>query len=44
MNVTSERIALINQLYKTQTHIRLIDLIDSEGHPAGTEVVVEIPI
>ncbi|OJW80685.1 MAG: hypothetical protein BGO59_35060 [Spirosoma sp. 48-14] len=44
MNVTSERIALINQLYKTQTHIQLTDLIDPEGHPAGTEVVVEIPI
>lgn len=44
MNVTSERIALINQLYKTCTHVQISDLVDSEGHPAGTEVVLEIPI
>ena len=44
MNVTSERIALINQLYKTSTHVQIRDLVDSDGHPAGTEVVLEIPI
>ena len=44
MNVTGERIALINQLYKTSTHVQIRDLVDSEGHPAGTEVVVEIRV
>ncbi|GAB3691350.1 hypothetical protein GCM10027592_09310 [Spirosoma flavus] len=44
MNVTSERIALINQLYQTQTRVQIHDLTDSEGQPAGTEVVLEIPV
>lgn len=44
MKVTSERIALINQLYKTSTHVQIRDLTDTDGHPAGTEVVLEIRI
>ncbi|GAB3994235.1 hypothetical protein GCM10028807_31520 [Spirosoma daeguense] len=44
MNVTRERIALINQLYKTHTQVQIKDLIDAEGHPAGTEVMLDIPI
>lgn len=44
MKVTGERIALINQLYKTSTHVQIRDLVDSEGQPAGTEVVLEIRI
>jgi hypothetical protein len=44
MKVTSERIALINQLYKTSTHVQIRDLVDSEGHTAGTEVRLEIRI
>jgi signal transduction histidine kinase len=44
MNVTGERIALINQLYQTHTQVQIHDLTDSEGQPAGTEVVLEIPI
>lgn len=42
MNVTSERIALINQLYRSHTHVQIIDLVDADGHPAGTEVIIEI--
>ncbi|WP_158552632.1 hypothetical protein [Spirosoma telluris] len=44
MKVTGERIALINQLYKTSTQVLIRDLVDSEGQPAGTEVVLEIRI
>ncbi|MBD2705764.1 histidine kinase [Spirosoma sp. BT702] len=44
MNVTSERIALINKLYQTQTQVQIHDLTDSDGQPAGTEIVLEIPI
>lgn len=44
MNVTGERIALINQLYKTHAEVQIKDLIDAEGHPAGTEVMLDIPI
>jgi tetratricopeptide (TPR) repeat protein len=38
LKMTSERIDLINQLYKTNTQVRIEDL------EAGTRVIVEIPI
>ena len=44
MKVTSERIALINQLYQTATKVQVHDLMDAEGSAAGTEVVLEIHI
>jgi LytS/YehU family sensor histidine kinase len=44
MDVTSERIALINQLYKTHTRVQVHDLTDAAGEPAGTEVVLETTI
>jgi hypothetical protein len=44
MDVTSERITLINQLYKTHTRVQIHDLTDAAGEPAGTEVVLETTI
>jgi ligand-binding sensor domain-containing protein len=44
MKVTSERIALINQLYHTSTSVVVLDLVDAEGEPAGTEVNIKIPL
>lgn len=44
MKLTSERLALINQLYKSDTQVQILDLIDAEGEPAGTEVLLQIPI
>jgi sensor histidine kinase YesM len=44
MKVTGERISLINRLYQTHTRVQVHDLTDAEGNPAGTEVVLEIPI
>jgi sensor histidine kinase YesM len=44
MKVTDERIALINQIYQTKTQVRVHDLADAEGRPAGTEVLLEILI
>ena len=44
MKMTGERITLINQMYKAQTQVQIHDLIDAEGNPAGTEVVLDIPI
>ncbi len=44
LKVTGERIALINQLYQTHTRVQIHDLVGADGHPAGTEVVLEIPI
>ncbi len=44
LKMTSERIALVNQLYQTQTQVLIQDLVDAEGQPAGTEVILQIPI
>jgi ligand-binding sensor domain-containing protein len=44
MRVTSERIALINQLFKTNTTVQILDLVHSDGEAAGTQVIIQIPI
>ena len=44
LKVTGERIALINQLYHTRTQVVINDLADANGQPAGTEVILQIPI
>lgn len=44
MNVTNERITLINQLYQTHTQVTIHDLVDAQGQSAGTEVALEIPV
>lgn len=42
LKMTSERIALVNQLYQTHTQVEIQDLVDTDGLPAGTEVVIQI--
>lgn len=44
MRVTSERIALINQLFKTNTTVQIIDLVHTNGEAAGTQVIIQIPV
>ena len=44
LKMTSERIALINQFYQTHTQITIDDLVAADGQPAGTEVILQIPI
>ena len=44
MRVTSERIALINQLFNTNTTVQIIDLLHKNGEAAGTQVIIQIPI
>lgn len=44
LKMTSERIALVNQLYQTNTQVMIEDLVDADGQPAGTEVVIQIPV
>jgi sensor histidine kinase YesM len=44
MKMTSERIGLINQLYQLQTQVQVQDLVDAQGEPCGTEVLISIPI
>ena len=44
MKLTSDRIALINQLYQTQTAVTIHDLVSPTGDAQGTEVVLVIPV
>lgn len=44
MKATTERIALINQIYKTGANVFVRDLADANGEAAGTEVNLQIPI
>lgn len=44
MQVTADRIRMINQLYNTHTQTQILDLVDSFGEPCGTKVVIEIPV
>lgn len=44
MQVTADRIRMINQLYNTQTKTRIVDLLASEGQNCGTQIRLEIPL
>ncbi len=44
MKVTSERIALINQLFDATTTVQIIDLYQDNGEAAGTQVIMQIPV
>ncbi len=44
MKVTSERIELINQIYNTDTDVKIHDLVDENGKPSGTKVIIQIPV
>jgi sensor histidine kinase YesM len=44
MKLTGDRLELINQLYQTQTQVQILDLMDATGQPAGTEVMLQIPV
>jgi hypothetical protein len=44
LKMTSERIGLINQLYKSETQVQIEDLTDAAGNATGTKIILEIPI
>ncbi len=44
MQVTADRIRMINQLYNIQTQTQIVDLVDSFGEACGTRVLLDIPI
>ena len=43
MQITSERLALVNTLYNTDTSIQIKDLEDKNGNSLGTKVTLRIP-
>jgi len=44
MQVTADRIRMINQLYNLQTQAQIEDLVDSYGEACGTRVTLTIPV
>lgn len=44
LQVTADRIRMINHLYDTDTQVQIHDLVDGFGKPCGTKVVLEIPV
>lgn len=44
MQITQDRIEMINKLYNTNTSVMVIDLLDDEGNPAGTRVELVITV
>ncbi|MEJ1237268.1 histidine kinase [Chryseolinea sp. T2] len=44
MQISSERIQIINNLYKLNNSVTVIDLLDGLGGAAGTKIIINIPI
>ncbi len=44
MKLTSERLALINRVYRTGANVSIFDLTGSNGEAAGTQVSIKIPL
>jgi len=44
MQITSDRIALINRIYHIDTQVHVIDLMDEKGMATGTRVVINVPL
>jgi hypothetical protein len=44
MQITGDRIALINRIYDIDTRVHVVDLINSKGEAEGTRVVINIPL
>lgn len=44
MQITKDRIEMINKLYNTNTTVQIIDLNDEEGNARGTKVELVIPV
>jgi hypothetical protein len=44
LQITAERIALLDRLTREDSGVKILDLVDSNGEPAGTEVTLKIPV
>jgi ligand-binding sensor domain-containing protein/two-component sensor histidine kinase len=44
MQITKDRIEMINKLYGTDTRVKIIDLTDAQGQANGTRVELVIPV
>ena len=44
LNITKNRLELINLVYETHAKTRVVDLYDNIGQPIGTKVIIKMPI
>ncbi|MES2777098.1 MAG: histidine kinase [Bacteroidota bacterium] len=44
MQISSDRIKLINDLYNMDARVSITDLYDEQGNACGTKVVIELPL
>lgn len=44
MKITADRIELINQMYQTNTNVKVMDVKNDKNEVIGTKVIIEIPI
>jgi tetratricopeptide (TPR) repeat protein len=44
MQISSDRIAIINHLYRLKNSVSIYDLTDADSNAAGTKIVVQIPV
>lgn len=44
LQMTKDRISIVNKLYGIQTAVNIEDLYDDEGNPSGTRVTISIPV
>lgn len=44
MQITGDRISIINHIYGIDTRVHVIDLVNAKGEPEGTRVVINIPL
>jgi hypothetical protein len=44
MQITADRIAIMHQKQQLGTTITVLDLVLPDGEPAGTEVLLKIPV
>jgi hypothetical protein len=44
MEITRDRLAILNNLYQKKSLVEVEDLTDEQGKPAGTKVTLKIPI
>ena len=44
MSLTGDRIAILNKLYEGAASQTIVDLLDDQGCPAGTRVVLRLPL
>lgn len=43
MSLTEDRTGIMNKLYGTSSNLEIMDLLDHDGHPSGTRVVLRFP-